>query len=209
MLIVGLTGGIVSGKSTVAKMFKQLGAQVIDADEIARIIVRPGKKAWQNIVEYFGKEILYDNQEINRRELARIVFADKEKLEILNKITHPEVTAIINMKINQMRNNGNKELICIIEAPLLFEAHLEYMMNKIIVVYLSREEQLKRLLIRNSLTEEDAIKRIESQMPMEEKLQQADYVINNCFSLVQTKKQVRQVWQELKKSLAEKIDFRI
>ena len=102
VLIVGLTGGIVSGKSTVARMFRQLGADIIDADNIARAIVQPGEKAWKNIVHYFGKEILKDNQEINRKELARIVFADKEKLEKLNKITHPEIVAIIKNKIEEM-----------------------------------------------------------------------------------------------------------
>ena len=142
MLIVGLTGGIVSGKSTVAKMFQQLGALIIDADNIARAIVQPGEKAWKNIVHYFGKEILKDNQEINRKELARIVFANKEKLEKLNKITHPEIVAIIKNKIEEMRSKDSSDgTICIIEVPLLFEANLEGMMDKIIVVYLNREDR--------------------------------------------------------------------
>jgi len=199
---VGLTGGIVSGKSTVAKMFKQLGAQIIDADKIARSIVQPGEKAWQSIVENFGRGILSDNQELNRKELARIVFADKEKLETLNRITHPEITAIIKDKIERMRRkNITKESICIVEAPLLFEAHLEEMMDKIIVVYLNREEQIRRLLLRNNLTQQEAIDRIESQMPLEEKVQRADYIIDNCTSINQTKKQVKQVWSELKQLL--------
>jgi len=203
MLIVGLTGGIVSGKSTVAKMFQQLGALIIDADKIARSIVQPGEKAWQSIVEYFGKGILNDNQELNRKELARIVFADKEKLETLNRITHPEITTIIKEKIDRMRRkNINKESICIVEAPLLFEAHLEEMMDRIIVVYLNREEQIRRLLLRNGLTQQEAIDRIESQMPLEEKVQRADYIIDNCTSINQTKKQVKQVWSELKQLLA-------
>jgi len=202
ILIVGLTGGIVSGKSTVAKMFKQLGAQIIDADKIARSIVQPGEKAWQSIVENFGRGILSDNQELNRKELARIVFADKEKLETLNRITHPEITAIIKDKIERMRRkNITKESICIVEAPLLFEAHLEEMMDKIIVVYLNREEQIRRLLLRNNLTQQEAIDRIESQMPLEEKVQRADYIIDNCTSINQTKKQVKQVWSELKQLL--------
>ncbi len=206
MLKVGLTGGIVSGKSTVAAIFKKLGAQIIDADEIAHIIVRPGEKAWHNIVDNFGQGILKDNLEINRQELAKIVFADKRKLALLNKITHPEITAIIKEKINQIENScqNQKDLICIIEAPLLFEAHLEYMVDKIIVVYLKREEQLKRLLIRNNLTKEEAIMRINSQMPMEKKIKKADYVIDNCSSLVHTEKQVRKVWQELNQYLNSK-----
>ena len=204
MLIVGLTGGIVSGKTTVAKMFKELGAQVIDADEIARKIVRPGEKAWQDIVEYFGPEILKEDQEINRKKLAGIVFSNKEKLAALNSITHPEITLLLKKQINRLKNKYQKNIICIVEAPLLFEAHLEDMMDKIIVVYLNREEQLKRLLLRNNLTREEAIQRIESQMPLEEKLSRADYVIDNCFSLQQTKKQVLQVWKELEKALSAK-----
>lgn len=203
VLIVGLTGGIVSGKSTVARMFRQLGADIIDADNIARAIVQPGEKAWKNIVHYFGKEILKDNQEINRKELARIVFADKEKLEKLNKITHPEIVAIIKNKIEEMRSKDSSDgTICIIEVPLLFEANLEGMMDKIIVVYLNREEQIKRLLIRNSLTQEEAINRIDSQIPMEKKLKKADYVIYNGASLGHTRIQVKQIWQELRQLLA-------
>lgn len=203
VLIVGLTGGIVSGKSTVARMFRQLGADIIDADNIARAIVQPGEKAWKNIVHYFGKEILKDNQEINRKELARIVFADKEKLEKLNKITHPEIVAIIKNKIEEMRSKDSSDgTICIIEVPLLFEANLEGMMDKIIVVYLNREEQVKRLLIRNSLTQEEVINRIDSQIPMEKKLKKADYVIDNGASLGHTRIQVKQIWQELRQLLA-------
>ena len=203
VLIVGLTGGIVSGKSTVARMFRQLGADIIDADNIARAIVQPGEKAWKNIVHYFGKEILKDNQEINRKELARIVFADKEKLEKLNKITHPEIVAIIKNKIEEMRSKDSSDgTICIIEVPLLFEANLEGMMDKIIVVYLNREEQIKRLLIRNSLTQEEAINRIDSQIPMEKKLKKADYVIDNGASLGHTRIQEKQIWQELRQLLA-------
>lgn len=202
VLIVGLTGGIVSGKSTVARMFKQLGADTIDADNIARIIVQPGKKAWKNIVHYFGKEILKDNQEINRKELARIVFADKEKLEKLNNITHPEIMAIIKNKIEEMRSKGCvNATISIIEVPLLFEAGMEYMMDRIIVVYLNREEQIKRLHIRNNLTQEEAINRIDSQMSLEKKLKKADYVIDNSASLSHTRIQVKQIWQELSQLL--------
>ena len=204
MLIVGLTGGIVSGKTTIAKMFQELGAQVIDADEIARKVVRPGEKAWQGIVEYFGPGILREDLEINRKKLADIVFSNKEKLAVLNSITHPEIILMLKKQINQLKNKYQKNIICIVEAPLLFEAHLEDMMDKIIVVYLNREEQLKRLLLRNNLTREEAIQRIESQMPLEEKLSRADYVIDNCFSLQQTKKQVLQVWKELEHALSAK-----
>ncbi len=204
MLMVGLTGGIVSGKSTVSEMFRQLGAQVIDADQIAHTIVSPGEKAWHSIVEYFGKEILIKNQQINRKKLAKIVFADKKKLEMLNSITHPEIMAVINRRICQLKSNYNQDLICIIDAPLLFEANLADRMDKIIVVFISQEEQTKRLLLRDNFTEEEALRRIQSQIPLTSKLSWADYVIDNSFSREQTKKQVEQVWEKLKNELVKK-----
>lgn len=204
MLMVGLTGGIVSGKSTVSEMFRQLGAQVIDADQIAHTIVSPGEKAWHSIVEYFGKEILIKNQQINRKKLAKIVFADKKKLEMLNSITHPEIMAVINQRICQLKSNYNQDLICIIDAPLLFEANLADRMDKIIVVFISQEEQTKRLLLRDNFTKEEALRRIQSQIPLTSKLSWADYVIDNSFSREQTKKQVEQVWEKLKNELVKK-----
>lgn len=204
MLMVGLTGGIVSGKSTVSEMFRQLGAQVIDADQIAHTIVSPGEKAWHSIVEYFGKEILIKNQQINRKKLAKIVFADKKKLEMLNSITHPEIMAVINQRICQLKSNYNQDLICIIDAPLLFEANLAGRMDKIIVVFINQEEQTKRLLLRDNFTKEEALRRIQSQIPLTSKLSWADYVIDNSFSREQTKKQVEQVWEKLKNELVKK-----
>lgn len=204
MLMVGLTGGIVSGKSTVSEMFRQLGAQVIDADQIAHTIVSPGEKAWHSIVEYFGKEILLKNQQINRKKLAKIVFADKKKLEMLNSITHPEIMAVINRRICQLKSNYNQDLICIIDAPLLFEANLADRMDKIIVVFINQEEQTKRLLLRDNFTKEEALRRIQSQIPLTSKLSWADYVIDNSFSREQTKKQVEQVWEKLKNELVKK-----
>lgn len=204
MLIVGLTGGIVSGKSTVAENFQKLGAQIVDADRIAHTIICPGESAWQEIVDYFGEEILKSNLQINRKKLGKIVFADREKLAILNKITHPKIIAIIKQKIKELKKNYGQDLICIIDAPLLFEAQLEEMMDKIIVVYIDKEEQLKRLLFRDNLSKEDALRRIESQIPVEKKLPLADYVIDNSFSRELTGKQVRQIWKELKQYLNEK-----
>jgi dephospho-CoA kinase len=201
MLIVGLTGGIVSGKTTVAKIMKELGAEIIDADEIAYKVVRPQQAAWKSIVQHFGGEILKDNQEIDRKKLASMVFSNPEKLKLLNQLTHPEIIASIKEKIEQLKNISSRDVICVIDAPLLFEAHIEYMMDKIIVVYLSREEQIKRLLHRDGLTRREAIKRIESQMPMGEKVYLSDYVINNCIPLKGLKEQVIDVWIKLEKVL--------
>ena len=203
MMIVGLTGGIVSGKTTAAKMFKELGAVIIDADKIAREVVLPHQKAWRGIVQHFGEEILKDNQEINRKKLAQVVFADPEKLKLLNNLTHPEIIVLMKERIEQIKRQANRDIICIIDAPLLFEAHIEQLMDKIIVVYVNRDQQIKRMLFRDSLDRREAMKRIESQMPLKQKVHLADYVINNCRSLKLLKKQVIQIWTDLKKILSE------
>lgn len=199
-LIIGLTGGIVSGKTTVADMFRELGADIIDADIIAREVVRPKEKAWEKIVKHFGVGILRENQEINRKKLGNIVFSDKNKLKLLNQITHPEITELIKKKLENIINNNNRNNVCIVDVPLLFETGFENMMNKIIVVYLDPKKQINRLMKRNNLTREDALKRIKTQIPIEEKVKMADYIIDNSNSLEYTKKQVLHLWEELNKN---------
>jgi len=197
VLVVGLTGGIVTGKSTVAKIFQQLGAIIIDADLIARQMVLPGRKSWKMIIKNFGKEILNENNEIDRKKMADIVFSDNRKLKLLNSITHPEIINNIKKKIKEIKNNSENERICIIDIPLLFETKTDNIMDKIIVVYLDWEQQLTRLKTRNGLNNDEAIKRIESQMPMQDKIKLADYVIDNSKSIENTKEQVIKLWKEL------------
>jgi dephospho-CoA kinase len=204
MLVIGLTGGIVSGKTTVAQIFKELGAKVIDVDLIAREIVQPSKKAWEKIVKNFGKGILKDNQEIDRKKLGRIVFSDQVKLNLLNKITHPIIIEVIKKQLSQIRQQAkqdNKDVICIVDAPLLFEAHLAEMMDKTIVVYISEKKQIIRLQKRNGISKDEALKRIKSQIPLEEKIPLADYVIDNSKAPEDTKKEVFQVWKTLNEIL--------
>ena len=194
MLIVGLTGGIVSGKTTVAQIFERLGAKIIDLDEIARQIVKPQQKAWKKIVQNFGVEILKDNQEINRKKLAKIVFSNQEKLNLLNQITHPVIIEVMKEQLNQISKQTSEDVICMIDAPLLFEAHIEHMMDNIIVVFINEKEQMTRLLQREGLSKDDAIKRMRAQIPIEDKVHLADYVIDNSFSIEQTKEQVFRLW---------------
>lgn len=201
ILIVGLTGGIVAGKTTVAELLKELGAEIIDADEIAHETMRPGEKTWEKIILNFGKEILGDNQEIHRKKLAQIVFSDKEKLDLLNKITHPEIILKIKDRIRKIKVYSTKDVICVVDVPLLFETKMEKWMDKTIVVYLSREEQIKRLFNRDGLSRNEAIKRIDSQIPMEKKVLLADYVIDNHLSIEKTKIQVFKVWENLENYL--------
>ncbi len=203
MLIVGLTGGIVSGKTTVAQILHGLGAKIIDADKIGHQIMRPHQKVWKNIVQHFGEEILADNQEIDRKKLGQIVFSNQNKLNLLNQITHPEIISEIKRMINQIKDKSTRDTICIIDAPLLYEANIDYLVDRTIVVYLDYEKQIKRLYQRNGLSREEAVKRIKSQIPMEKKARMADYVIDNRLSIEQMKAQVIQIWEELIKILSQ------
>jgi len=197
-LIIGLTGGIVSGKSTVASMFRDLGAKIIDADKLGHSVILPNKPAWKKIVKIFGKDILQNDLTIDREKLGKIVFANQTLLKKLNEITHPEITKLIKKEINLARNEThNQEKILIIDAALIYEAKIDRFMNKIIVVYIDKDEQIRRLIKRNNLSKDEALQRIKSQMSMKEKVKMADYVIDNSSSLDKTKEQVKKIWKNL------------
>jgi dephospho-CoA kinase len=197
-LIIGLTGGIVSGKSTVARMFKDLGAKIVDADKLGHKVILPQGAAWKRIIKIFGKDILQKDQTINREKLGKIVFANQNLLKKLNKITHPKIIKLIKKKISLAKDNSKEEKkILIIDAALIYETKIDRLMDKIIVVYLDEEEQLKRLIKRNNLSEKEALQKIKSQIPLKEKIEIADYVIDNSNSLDKTKEQVETIWQEI------------
>jgi dephospho-CoA kinase len=197
-LIVGLTGGIVSGKSTVASMFRDLEAKIIDADRLGHNVILPYKSAWKKIVKLFGEDILKNDLTINREKLGKIVFADQALLKKLNEITHPEIIKLITKEINFARDKThNQEKILIIDAALIYETKIDTLMDKIIVVYIEEDEQIKRLIKRNNLSKDEALQRVKSQIPMKEKIKMADYVIDNNGTLDKTKKQVETIWQEL------------
>jgi len=197
-LIVGLTGGIVGGKSTVASMFKDLGAKIVDADKLGHSVILPHRPAWKKITRLFGKGILQNDLTIDRGKLGRIVFTNQTLLKKLNEITHPEIIKLIKKEINLARSKiHNQEKILIIAAALIYEAKIDRLMDKIIAVYIDEDEQIKRIIKRNNLSKEEALQRIKSQMPMKEKVKMADYVIDNSNSLDKTKEQVEIIWQEL------------
>ena len=197
-LIVGLTGGIVGGKSTVASMFRDLGAKIIDADKLGHSVILPHKPAWKKIVKLFGKDILKNDLTVDRGKLGKIVFTNQALLKKLNEITHPEITKIIKKEINLAKNKTyNQEKVLIIDAALIYEAKIDRFMDKIIVVYIDKDEQIKRLIKRNNLSKDEALHRVISQIPMEEKAKMADYVIDNSSSLDKTKKQVEKIWTNL------------
>jgi dephospho-CoA kinase len=195
-LVIGLTGGIASGKSTVSRMLLELNIPVIDADVEARNVVEIGEKAYQQIINTFGHEILLDNGEINRTKLGGIVFYDEEKRMQLNSIVHPAVRERMNSLKEQLITEGKQAII--LDIPLLFESKLTHMVEKTILVYVKRETQLQRLIERNQLTEDEANARINSQMPLEDKLTLADKVIDNNGTLAHTKEQLFRILTEWK-----------
>jgi dephospho-CoA kinase len=197
MIIVGLTGSVGTGKSTVASFFKELGAYIIDWDELAREVVRPHLKAWEEIVEYFGKDILNEDLTLNRQKLADIVFPNREKVEKLNQIVHPQVFKEDERITNQIKSLEPAALI-IKDIPLLSEVAGHIFVDKIIVVSVSEQTQLRRLE-EKGMSREDAKNRMESQLPLEEKIKSADFVINNDGSLEETKRQVEEIYSLLRK----------
>ena len=197
MIIVGLTGSVGTGKSTVTNFFRQMGAYVIDWDELAREVVHPHSKAWKEIVEYFGKDFLNEDLTINRQKLAEIVFSDKEKVTKLNQIVHPEVFKEDERITNEIKSLDPDALI-IKDIPLLFELTRPVLVDKIVVVSASEQTQLRRLE-EKGMSREDVQSRIKSQLPLEEKIKSADFVINNDGSLEETKRQVEEIYSLLRK----------
>jgi len=189
---VGLTGGIATGKSTVSTMFKELGVPVVDADLIARQIVEPGKKAWKKIKETFGEDILLETGEIDRPKLNALIFADPENRRKINEITHPEIFGTIRWEVIKYFFKG--EQFVLLDLPLMFEGWHRWFqwIDKSIVVSCEDEVQLERLMKRDNYTEKEAISRIEAQMPLEEKCKQADIVIMNSYTLLETRTQVEE-----------------
>lgn len=187
-VVIGLTGGIASGKSTVSNMFRELCIPVIDADVIAREVVEPGKKAYNNIGEVFGKEVLQENGELDRAKLGSIVFHDEEKRMQLNRIVHPAVREEMNEQKEKYIREQRDAVV--LDIPLLFESKLTELVHRTLVVYVDGETQLTRLMDRNGFTEEEAKARISSQMPLKEKVALADYVINNNGTIEETRAQL-------------------
>jgi dephospho-CoA kinase len=203
MLIVGLTGGIASGKSTIADMLKKEGAYIIDIDMISRDVVKPGKPAWRAVVHIFGKEVLNGDQTLNRKKVGDIVFSDAEKRKKLEEIIHPKITAEKLMKINEIAKKDNHAVV-IIDIPLLIETDKQDTVDKVVLVYTSPQGHIERLVKRDGLTLEDAHKRLASQMLIESKKKYAHYIINNEEPLEQIEKKVKEIFRELKKEEAQK-----
>ncbi|SFB17196.1 MULTISPECIES: dephospho-CoA kinase [unclassified Bacillus (in: firmicutes)] len=187
-IVIGLTGGIASGKSTVSNMLRELGCTVIDADLEARFAVNKGEPAYEEIVKTFGEEILLEDGEIDRQKLGSIIFHDEEKRQVLNNIVHPAVRRNMTSKKEVAILKG--EEVVVLDIPLLFESKLTYMVEKTLLVYVNYDVQLQRLMKRNDFTESEALARIQSQMPLSEKIALADAVIDNNGDLEHTRNQL-------------------
>lgn len=199
MILIGLTGGIATGKSTVAKMFKRCGAVIIDADQLAREVVRPGKPAWRDIVRIFGKHVLRSDRLLDRHTLGAIVFRNPAKLRCLERIIHPRV-AHEQARLTKTIARKHPKTVVVYEVPLLFEAGVDKRVDRTIVVTADRETQIARLRKRNGLSRAEAIRRIKSQMPLATKCRRADTVLDGTRSRSALAKQVSALWKAFRQS---------
>ncbi|MBI4523432.1 MAG: dephospho-CoA kinase [Deltaproteobacteria bacterium] len=195
MKLVGLTGGIATGKTTVSSMLRRLGAEIIDADEVAREIVQPGREAWKEVVDAFGRGILRDDKTIDREKLRKIVFADEKARRKLESITHPRIRRLAQEKIDKLTCEGVK--IAVYVAPLFFENRLHEWLRPVILVACEDAVQRKRLRIRDRLSETEIDQHLRAQMPLDEKRRLADFVVENNGSVEELEERVKELWEKL------------
>ena len=194
-MVIGLTGGIASGKSTVSAKLKELGAAVIDADLLARDVVRKGEIAYNKIVQCFGEDILLPGGDIDRKKLGNIVFSDKEKLELLNSITHPEIINRMKERIQELKAEGAK--VIVVDAAILIEMGLHKYVDSVWVLSVDRETQLKRLAERDKYDYREAENRINSQFTDEVRKKYADVVIDNSKPIEEVEKRLEELWNNI------------
>jgi len=196
VFVAGLTGGIATGKSTVAGFLAQAGATIIDADKIAHSVVRKGQSAWEKIVAHFTEAVLLPDGEINRVLLGDIIFKDPEQKNILNSIVHPEVFREMARQIDAAA--ARPGTVIILDVPLLIESGMDTSMSEVILVYTPEAVQIRRLMERDRLNEVDARARIDSQMPIEDKRAHATIIIDNSADLDATRARSIEVYRQLK-----------
>jgi dephospho-CoA kinase len=203
MLIVGLTGGVASGKSVVSQVWKEEGAYLIDADRIAREVVQPRAPAWKALVKAFGKEILQEDGFIHRKKLATRVFSNPVERELLNRILHPRIRREIDRRIKGIGKKGPKAIV-VIDAALLVETGYYRDVDKVVVVTSTKKQQIERLRRRDQMDQEMARGIIDSQISGETRIKVADIIIRNEGSRVKTERKAKEVFEELKKAVLRK-----
>jgi len=194
---IGLTGNIASGKSTAAKFFEELGCYSIDADQISRIVMQPDGGAYGQIVRLFGEGVLAPDKTLDRAKIRNIVFADQAMRKKLEEIVHPAILEYERKEVGRIKGRDDKAII-ITQAAVTIEAGTQDRFDKLIVVYVEQEVQLKRLMERDNISAEDAKKIIDAQMPIDEKLKFAQYVIDNSGGLTNLKQEVERVFELIK-----------
>lgn len=195
MILVGITGGLASGKTTVAGLFQECGAFVIQADQLARTVVEPGKTAWKEIVQTFGSRVLQADRTLDRTALANMVFQNPQKLSALNRIVHPRVAREQVRQTNAIARQHPNAVI-IYDAALLIEARAHERMDRIIVVTANQPIQIQRARQRDGLTKRETLARIRAQLPLRTKRRFADYILNGTLPIARLRPQVRQLYQE-------------
>ena len=196
-LLVGLTGGMGSGKSLAASYFKALGAQMIDADRISRELVAPGKPAWKEIIEEFGSNVLNPDQTLNRKQIAAIVFNDESKRKKLEDIIHPRVI-VEERRLYEKYRQKNSRVLAVIDAALLIESGNYKNVDKVVVVQCGKEEQIRRVMERDGTAHSEVEKRLNSQMPLEEKVGFGDCILRNDDTRESLKSQVGELYRNLR-----------
>ncbi len=196
-LVLGVTGGIASGKSTVSAMLEKLGSPIIDFDRLAREVVEPGRPAYEEIVAYFGRQVLAEDGTLDRKVLSDIVFKDLEKRKKLESFTHPAIFKLFAERVNHIAAS-DPEAVIQVAVPLLIELNLQYMFHKILVVHIPVEEQIKRLAERDGISREEAANILKAQLPIDDKPGYADFVIDNRGSEEETRRQVEDLWDRLR-----------
>ncbi len=192
MRVLGLTGGIGSGKSTVSRMFAELGAEIVDADQIARAVVEPGEPALGEIVQAFGREMLLGEGRLDRAKLASRIFRDAQARQRLNEITHPRIGERMRAEVAARRARPG---VLVVDIPLLYENARPGMVEAVVVVWVDAATQLRRLIERDGLSETEARQRLAAQMPLDEKRARADHVVDNRGSLDETHRQVTEIYR--------------
>lgn len=197
--VIGLTGGIASGKSTVSRVLHELGAPVIDADLVTKEVVRPGTEAWRELVDAFGTDILQPDQTIDRRKLGDRVFGNEDDIRRLNAITHPRVLQAIRDRLEAYAGLGAEAAPpgVVIDAPLLIEAGVVSMVDEVWLVVVDQKTQMQRLMARDHFDVQQALNRINAQIPIEQKKRYADVVIDNTGPVRETRAQVRKLWERV------------
>ncbi len=197
--VIGLTGGIASGKTTVVTEFIKKGASVIDADKISHRIMIPGSASWKKVIAAFGPAIVNPDHTLNRKALAGIVFRNAQKRKLLERIPHPAIIAQIHKELRTLLRSRTPPKLILIDAPLLYEARMADMMDKVVVVWAPKYQQIRRLRERDGLAMKDAVARIDAQWPLNKKRSLAQYTIYNSRSKELTRVQINKLWEVLTK----------